>query len=534
MRDLVVAARTARKAARSGVGWGYLFGVVVAGAALGYSTAYRTAAERARVAVLFGDNRGMAAIIGPAHRLQTVAGYTAWKVSMTSWIVGAVWGLLISTRLLRGEEDAGRWELLLAGRTTRRAAAGQAVAGLGAGLGVLWAVTAVITVVVGHSSKVRIGPGAGLYFSLCLVCPAAVFLAVGALTSQLAATRRQAAGYAGALLGACYGLRLVADSGHGLSWLAWATPLGWAEKLGPLGAARPLLLVPFAGASVVLGGVSVYAAGRRDLGVGLLPERAGSPRPPRMVGSAAALAVRLTRWPAVAWTAAIAATSMVMGYLAKEGGQILTTSASAERVLDRLGASGGSPGVYLGVVLLIVAWLLSVAAAGQVAMARNEEADGRLDNLLARPLGRAHWFAGRVAGALGFVLVLGVAAGFFAWLGAIGGGAGVGLGGLLGAGVNLVPPALCMLGIGFLAMGVRPRAAVGAAYGLLVWSIVVQLSSGFSSSDHWLLDTSVFHQMAAAPGTAPDWASAGVLVALAAVAAVAGAWAFARRDLAPA
>ncbi len=34
-------------------------------------------------------------------------------------VLGAVWGLLTATRLLRGEEDAGRWELLLAGQTTR-------------------------------------------------------------------------------------------------------------------------------------------------------------------------------------------------------------------------------------------------------------------------------------------------------------------------------------------------------------------------------------------------------------------------------
>ena len=50
-------------------------------------------------------------------------------------ILGAVWGLLTSTRLLRGEEDSGRWDLLLCGQTTRRGATAQAIAGLGAGTG---------------------------------------------------------------------------------------------------------------------------------------------------------------------------------------------------------------------------------------------------------------------------------------------------------------------------------------------------------------------------------------------------------------
>ena len=71
-------------------------------------------------------------------------------------IVGAIWGLLTATRLLRGEEDAGRWELFLAGRTTRRHAAAQAIAGLAAGFVVLWTLTAAFTVVAGSRSERRL------------------------------------------------------------------------------------------------------------------------------------------------------------------------------------------------------------------------------------------------------------------------------------------------------------------------------------------------------------------------------------------
>jgi LPXTG-motif cell wall-anchored protein len=47
-----------------------------------------------------------------------------------------------------------------------------------------------------------------------------------------------------------------------------------------------------------------------------------------------------------------------------------------------------------------------------------------------------------------------------------------------------------------------------------------------------LLDTSVFHQMASAPATSPDWVSAAALAGLAALAAGLGALALRRRDLA--
>ena len=122
---------------------------------------YKTQAQRDALAAAYGSNKATSALFGPAPDLQTVAGFTVFKISMTLMILGAVWGLLTSTRLLRGEEESGRWELLLAGQTTRRGAAAQALAGLGSGVVALWALTAIIAVLIGLDSKVDIGAGPG-------------------------------------------------------------------------------------------------------------------------------------------------------------------------------------------------------------------------------------------------------------------------------------------------------------------------------------------------------------------------------------
>ena len=319
--------------------------------------------------------------------------FTAWRSLVVLIIVGAVWGLLTGTRLLRGEEDAGRWELLLAGQTTRRRAAGQALAGLGAGLAALWAVTAVI-VVAGRSAA---GRHRGRTDAVLRRRPGGarrVFLAVGALTSQLAATRRQAAAYAGAVLGVCYALRMVADSGTGLDWLRWPTPLGWVEELHPLTAPRPLALVPIAGLVIALGGLSVYLAGARDLGASTLPDR-DRPRPrTRLLAGPTGLAVRLVRPTVLAWTTAIALWALLLGFIAKQGGRVLTTSrassgssrASAHWRERRHLPRGDVPDRGL---------LVALIAAGQVTAARAEEAEGRLDNLLVRPVSRSSWLTGR-------------------------------------------------------------------------------------------------------------------------------------------
>jgi ABC-2 type transport system permease protein len=527
----VVTVVTAKKAARSGVLWGYLFGISVASSALTYLSSYKTGAAREKLVASFGSNTALAALFGPAHDLQTVGGFTAYKVLGFVSIVGAVWGLLLGTRLLRGEEDAGRWELLLAGQTTRRGAAGQALAGLGAGLAVLFAVTAVVTVVTGRSSKVHFSVGASLFLALALVCSAAVFLTVGALASQLGATRRRAAAYAGYALGASYALRMVADSGVGLEWLRWTTPLGWVELLQPLTASDWVPLLPTAALVVALAAATVHLAGARDLGASTFPDRPSAPLRPRLLESAFGLGIRLTRPTVVAWGAALAVTALIFGLIAKPAGAALSGSNSVNRVLSRLGAHGAGADSYLGIAFLIMAIMLGFVAVSLVTAAREEEAEGRLDHLLVRPLSRRAWLGGRLCSA-GVILVTGaLEVGACTWLGAASGHAGLPVGRIVDAGLNIAPPALFVVGFGALVIGVRPRATSIAVHGLIVWSVLVAVIGGFSANNHWLLDTSLFHQMAPAPASAPDWTTDGVMIALGAAAAVVGATAFRRRDV---
>ncbi|HTZ07800.1 MAG TPA: hypothetical protein VMB72_01940, partial [Acidimicrobiales bacterium] len=387
----VVAARTARRAGRSGLVWGYVFGIGVASTAYSYDSIYRTRTERLHLARTFGSNHATTALFGPAPQLQTVAGFTVFKVSLTLVVVGAVWGLLTATRVLRGEEDAGRWELVASGTTSRRGAAAQALVGLGAGFGCLYAVTAALTVVVGRSSKVRIGVGAGLYFALALVVGAVMFGAVGALTSQLAPTRRQAAAYAGWALALSYALRLVGDAGAGLHGLVWASPLGWAEELRPLTDPQPLALVPIGAFTVGVVWATVALAGRRDVGAAILPDRDRAPARVALLGGQRRLVLRLGRPTYVAWSAAIAVTGLLFGLVAKSAGATIS-GGSVRRVFAKLGAPGSGTDAYLGVTFLILAVLVGFVAGGQVGAARAEEAEGRAAHLLVRPVSRPAWF----------------------------------------------------------------------------------------------------------------------------------------------
>jgi ABC-2 type transport system permease protein len=521
---------TTRRAIRSGVVWGYIIGIVVASSAISYTRIYTTQAERDALAKAFGSNNATAALFGPAPALQTVAGFTVFKSLMTVMVLGALWGLLTSTRLLRGEEDAGRWELLLTGQSTRRNAAAQAMGGLCMGLAALWLVAAAITVLTGRISSVGFSVGASLYFSLAQVAAALMFLAVGALTSQLAATRRQAMTLGGWFLGYSYFARMLADAGVGLHGLIWASPLGWVEQLQPLTSPNPVALLPIIGFTGGTAALALHFSDRRDVGGSMLRDRTHAPPRLRLLSGQLTLSVRLLRPVVVGWIAALAVTGLALGLIAKQAGGTVSGS-SVEEVFTRLGAPGTSARSFLGVCFLIVAILVGFMAAGQTTAARTEEAEGRADTIVIQPVSRTAWLGGRVLIAVVVLVVAGLVAGLTAWVGVAVEGGGVSFTTLLDAGINVVPAAICLLGIGILAMAVWPRKTSYIVYGYLGWSLLIELVGGFGSGSRWLLDTSLYHQMAAAPAVDPNWRVNGVMVGLGAAAALIGLASFRRRDL---
>jgi ABC-2 type transport system permease protein len=230
------------------------------------------------------------------------------------------------------------------------------------------------------------------------------------------------------------------------------------------------------------------------------------------------------------WWVAIAVSGLLYGLIAKSAGSTISGS-SVHEVFSKLGAPGTGADAVLGVCFLALAVLVALVGAGQLTAARSEESSGRIDHLLGRPLSRTSWLGGRLLVALAVLLVSGLAAGVFAWFGAASQHAGVSFTTLLGAGLNLVPPAVAITGIGVLGFGVYPRMVSVFVYALLGWSLLIVVVGGIGALSHWVLDTSVFHQMASAPAASPHWEANGVMVAIGCVSALLGGIAFRRRDL---
>ncbi len=526
----VIAGLMARRASRSGALWGLIFGFFIVVQTHAYISTYQTQASRDQLARAYGSNLAMNALLGSERAVNTVAGFASWRFVGILSVLGSIWGLLTATRLLRGEEEAGRYDLLLAGQTTPRRAGGQALAGLGAGLLALFVLTALGAIVTGRSPSAGFSLGQCLYFSVTLVAGAAMFLAIGALASQLASTRRRAAALAGGVFGVAYALRMVADTNQGLHWLMWLSPLGWVEEARPLTHPDPAALLPVLALLIAVTAVTLHLAGTRDAGAASWPGRGSAPPRLALLGGSTGLAVRLMRPAALGWLFAVAAFAVLIGTTTESSAEDAAGSQGIRQAIGRLGGHGSLVADNLGLTFLLLALLIALISAGQITGMRAEEADGYLENLLVRPVSRTSWFAGRLGLSCLLLVAAGLLAGIGAWAGAASQHSGVRFGSLVLAGLNVVPPGLFLLGLGALVLGAWPRLTSAAVYGYLAWSFLVEFAGGVVHTSHWLLDTSVFFHMVPAPATSPDWSSMAAITGLGILGAALGGLFLGRRD----
>ena len=527
--DAAIARRAFRQLRIGAAACALGFGLTVAATASSYVSTFPTAASREQLVIVTSGDAGLSVLLGPITEVGTVGGYTVYKIFVFLTTVGALWALLAATRLLRGEEDAGRWQLVLAGGTRPARATAATLGALGGAVAVVFVGTTLFTVLTGRNPDVGFGFGESVLYGLSLTVAPAVFAAVGALTSQVGRTRRLATGLGMGVFGVAFVLRMVGDTGPNERWLLWLTPFGWTELMRPFTVNDPWPLVPAAVTVVVLAVGAVALASRRDAGDGVISGRDVVTLRPRGLRSAFGLSTRLELPVLAAWCAGAVASAAVLGIVAEMTSASIPSS--MRDMLDKFGVRGNFTNQYFGVAFLFVATVVALLPASQVSAACDEEMSGRLVHVLTRATTRAGWFAGRLALSAGAIVSASVLAGFAGWASARSQGVDVALGPLMGAGLNMVPTALVTLGIGAVMLSVAPRAAAGTIYGVVIWSMMAYLLSSLVAGLGWIDRVSLFHYMALAPAETPDSVTVVVTLGLAAVLCTTAVVRFTRRDV---
>jgi len=535
--ELTLGRFIARRSVRTGAVWGAVFGLYVYDNAFAFDTIAPTAGKRDSLLAAMATNTGLKALLGDTHEISTRGGFTDWRAIGVTTLVASIWGLLAATKALRGEEAAGRWELFLAGRTTARLAVSNALAGLGAGVLAMYLLTALLTALVGARHNVGIGLGASLFFAIAVVAGAAMFIAIGALASEVMPTRSRATGLAAGVFGVAFMLRALGDSAPSAHWLVYLSPFGWIEQLRPLAGPQQVWLLPIAGLVAVCAVVTVLLA-KRDLGTALLADKDTAAPRTGMLRSPILLTLRLSWASIVTWLAVAAVAGLLYGSFAKSAGKAFASSSLLRRFTGNLTSVAtrqlqlAGARVFAGIVFLILMTLIMAYVASAIGRTREEEAEGYLDNLVVRKVSRQRWLSGQVGLMLAVAVAAAILGGAGFWAGAASQHAGLTFHELLLAGVNSAAPAVALLGIGIFTFGFVPRLTAIVCWGLLAWAFLIDMLGSAINVNHWVMDTSLLRHVALAPAVNPDWRIVGTYLAIGCVAALLGGWHFIRRDLA--
>lgn len=507
--------------------WAGVMAALIGSGASTYASIYPDAAARQGVAVQM-DQRSFVALYGIPTHLDTAGGFVAWRYGLVASVMVAVWALLAVSRIARGDEERGRVDLLLA------APLGPAALVRAQATGFAVAVALVGLAVFAGAAGSRLALGGSAILALAIAGGAACFGGIAAVTSQLLPTRRRASGWAGAILGGSYLLRAVGDTSEARAWLSWLSPVGWVGRVDPFG--EPSVVAAVLPYLVGAGGFVLAArlSTRRDVGAGILADTASGAGRARPVRSPLALAWRLSRGVLVAWSAGMAVGGLVMGFISSDVSDVAAQDANIAEMMSRLGgASVTSAAGFVGLVFGVMAAALGLYAGSQVVMARDEEATGRLDALLAGGCSRSQWLLGRLLVAGFGTAVLAVVVGVSTWAGVRLSGSAIDLPDVLRGAGNVLPAALLLGAFTAVVFSVRPTFTAAAAYGSVTAGYLLLLAGSLLQAPGWVLDLSPFTHVAPVPALPPNTGALVIMVVLVAVFVGVATSCFARRDLRP-
>lgn len=507
--------------------WVYLMVALSLGTAYSFQGLYPTAASRASFAATVSGNPTLVALVGPPFDLTTIGGLTAWRIGDLGGVVLAILNIIVVIRHTRGEEEAGRLELIGAGAVGRYAP-------LAAGLIVAVGADALIGVLVGAGlTLLGLPSGSSFVLGLALAAVGAVFAGISAVAAQLTETARAATGITSIILGGTFLLRAIGDAAGGqVAFLSWLSPMGWGQQIRPFAGDRLWVFAILVAAAVLAVVLAAVLVAHRDLGEGMWPSRPGRPVAHPALGSPFALAWRLQRGVLYGWLAAFLVLGGVFGALTHDMISLVADNPALSRIIGQLGGAGGLADSFLASIMGLLGLISAIFTVQAVLRLRAEETAQRAEPVLATG-------TGRVPFALSHLVIAGLGGGLLLAVAGTMAGLAYGLRSgdvagqvprVLGAAMVQLPAAWVLAGVAMALFGLLPT-AVGAGWaGVVVCFVLAELGPSLRLPQ-WLMDVSPFTHVPKLPGGTLSTAALGWLVVVGVGLMIAGLAGFRRRDV---
>jgi ABC-2 type transport system permease protein len=473
------------------------------------------------------ENPAIRILSGPPVALDDPGGFTVWRTGTAVSVLASVWIMLAAIGITRGEEDGGRWDLLLAGR-----------------LRITDVVIRYLAALVGSSILIGVAVAAGLLvagteptgavlYAAGTTCVVLTFATTALLAAQVMPRRSGATGLTVAVLGVGLMLRMIADGSHQLAWLAWATPFGLTARSAPYAENRIVPLIVLGAFPIVLAGAVLFAAGHRDVGDGLVTVSDSRPPRTRMLQSTGRFALRRSGWTTLAWATGSAAYFFLAGVLLASILELIQTN---PRLAELAGAAGRGGHELVNAAAAALFSLLAVptglyAAIRLAAMVADEKA-GRWTLLFAQPISRVRLISAEIMVTVGGVVAIHCSAAVAVWSGAKISRAPLQLSDSLAGALNSLPVALLAAAAATVGVGWLPSAAAAIGALPVVGGFLMSVITQTTKTRGWVVNVSPWAHLAAVPDAAPNWAATTIFLLISAILTAFGVYGYVQRDLA--
>jgi ABC-2 type transport system permease protein len=455
--------------------------------------------------------------------------------------IGAYLGILVgfmntflAVRHTRADEQAGRAELVLATRASRRSMTASTVTLAviaNVGVGLFGALAAMAT---GYDAA----GSATLGWELATTGLA--FFGIGMLFAQIFSSSRAANGWGSAAIGVFWVIAAAgnaagtasSDGLHVTPGVAiWFSPIGWGLRTLPYtqNVWWPGLLGLALAAVLIV--VSVLLQGVRDTGAGLVATRLGRRTASAALRGPIGLAWRLQRGSIIGWGIGAVLGAAAIGGLGKTLNDSISQNRDLSKAIEEMGTGRGTVfEVFIGVMIALIGLVVAGAAIQTAMRMRQEEVATTAESVLATPVSRLRWYLSYVVVGLVASLVILLLSGLVA-------GAALAnidtdlVGQTIVLSLAQLPAVAVYMGITALVFALVPRLTIAAGWVLFGIGVVLGEFGSLLNLPDWVRQIAPTAHTAVPPMSSADWSGTWWLVAVAVVAFVLAGIAFTRRGL---
>ncbi|MFS8630847.1 MAG: PglZ domain-containing protein, partial [Bacillales bacterium] len=278
-----------------------------------YPSLYKDEASRLAASMTM-ENPAMIAMLGPGYEteayLASPGPFFANEMLLFTAIAAAIMNILLVSQSTRGDEEAGRLEIVQA-RSVGKVAYTNAVMIIIFGANVL--LSLLIGIGIGLLQIEGMDWQSTMLFGSVLGLTGLVFGAMTLVIAQLVESARSVTMFSLMVLILSYLIRAIGDVNY--EWLSYASPLGWTVRTKVFADDDWLPVIVLSVLTVFFGLLALYLHAKRDIGSGYFTPRKGRSHASKLLLTPFGFHLWMQKTNIAAWTLAIFVLSWSMGFV---------------------------------------------------------------------------------------------------------------------------------------------------------------------------------------------------------------------------